>query len=190
MLSLVNVACVYPSNALYTFSVKKGDLLAIIGPNGCGKTILLNTIAGLYEKRSGQMHWTKQRSSIAYLGHALALPDHMKVKMLINAWKMLWKEASFSSLSDDLFDTESFKERFVYELSRGQKQRLALTRLLLQQQADCIILDEPDTGLDKTFKKNLENFLKSQKNAGIIITSHDEDFLNNVKTGEINLWRE
>ncbi len=146
-----------------TFSLPSGTLMGLIGPNGAGKTTLIKAILGLVLLDDGQIKFQGRdlikegpslRRRIAYV------PDEPKfnsgarlrtLKEVYAAFFPTWDEARWKSLMSDFGLDPTAKAR---TLSLGQRTRFALT-LAMSREADLLVLDEPTTGLDPVFRREL-----------------------------------
>ena len=166
----------------YTFG--KLDRIGIIGPNGCGKSTLLKTIVGTVTPDSGTVE-IGQTIKIGYFGQENEALDESK--RVIDYIK---DTAEFIRTAEGLVSASVMCERFLFspdmqyapisKLSGGEKRRLYLLRVLMEQ-PNVIILDEPTNDLDIQTLRILEDYLDGF--AGIIITvSHDRYFLDRVVT--------
>ncbi|MCR4618610.1 MAG: ABC-F family ATP-binding cassette domain-containing protein [Lachnospiraceae bacterium] len=168
----------------FTYTFGKLDRIGIIGPNGCGKSTLLKCIIGKETPDLGTIE-IGQTIKIGYFGQeneALELD-----KRVIDYIK---DTAEYIETPDGKVSASNMCERFLFssdmqyapisKLSGGEKRRLYLLRVLMEQ-PNVIILDEPTNDLDIQTLRILEDYLDSF--AGIIITvSHDRYFLDRVVT--------
>ncbi|MFA5479926.1 MAG: ABC transporter ATP-binding protein [Candidatus Muiribacteriota bacterium] len=164
--------------------LKKNDFLAIIGPNGGGKTTLLKLIMGLLKPVSGKIELLGQepvitRKKIGYVPQHTTNDEFFPitvediVKMGITNSKTL-KENSAKILDImDFLDVLKLKNKKIGELSGGQKQRVLIARALVFE-PEILILDEPTASIDNEGQHLIYNYLKKlNKDKTIIIVSHD-----------------
>jgi ABC-type sulfate/molybdate transport systems ATPase subunit len=174
--------------------ISKGEILMLVGDNGCGKTTLLNMIAGLIEPDAGtialdgrplfdssfKIDITPERRNIGYLFQSYALFPHMSVydnvAFGLHTRKIPRKEI-------DLLVKEHLTSAGLWEIrnaraldiSGGQKQRVALARALIIE-PDILLLDEPLSALDvrkqAAMRKDLRERIHSCGVPSIIVT-HD-----------------
>ena len=157
--------------------LEKGDSLGIIGPNGCGKTTLLHTIAGLHENYSGLLKIGTTEEKVALILQDIGLLP----------WKTIWNNATLGldlglqgdekGVEDLLheLDLYSYKESFPSQLSGGQKRKLGLARALAVN-PEILLMDEPFVSLDEFTRERLQNKvlnLWQERNLTMIIVTHD-----------------
>ncbi len=168
----------------FSYTAGKLDRIGIIGPNGCGKSTLLKCIVGSVTPDSGSIE-IGQTIKIGYFGQENEALDESK--RVIDYIK---DTAEFIRTSEGLVSATIMCERFLFtsemqyapisKLSGGEKRRLYLLRVLMEQ-PNVIILDEPTNDLDIQTLRILEDYLDGF--AGIIIVvSHDRYFLDRVVT--------
>lgn len=170
----------------FTFSIKKGEFLAITGESGCGKTTLLNMIGGLEPVTQGNIfvngiNITKQknlqeyyRDIVGFVFQNFALIEQKTVEE--NLAMVHRKGKSSVSIQEALQSVgmEQSKKQKVYQLSGGEQQRIALARLRLKS-CSLILADEPTGSLDKNNANIVMGILKSLHEEGktIVLVTHD-----------------
>lgn len=165
-----------------TFSLDKGEKMAIRGPNGSGKTTLLRLIAGLIQPVSGQFLWDKEKidsdyqQNLLYIGHKLALFPEGLVKDHLYLWEKLYGIPRQNiKLSFELWGLGSFLNQKVSHLSQGQQKRLSLSRCSWLKRP-LWLLDEPHAALDSTARKVLNQVIAEHlKSQGMVILSTHGD---------------
>jgi len=165
-----------------TFQVLRGHKVAIVAPNGIGKTTLLNVIMQKYTPKKGTV-------SFGYnVEHAFFEQDQnqslVKSNTIIQEVEQECKTSEERSgvrslLGAFLFSGEDTKKK-IEVLSGGEKNRVAMVKVLLKK-ANFLILDEPTNHLDITSKQILLNVLSTFKGT-ILFVSHDRTFLNSLAT--------
>ena len=166
-----------------TTTIPRGSLLAIIGPNGGGKSSFLKIVAGLESCKGtvkGRNNFTK-----AYLPQNTAFDKNFPLQIKDVVGMGLWAEMrSFYRNPADanprilaalkVVGLHGFENRSLTQLSGGQLQRVLFARIMIQQ-ADLILLDEPFAGVDTKTTKDLLALIHKWHEAGktILIVLHD-----------------
>jgi heme exporter protein A len=127
-----------------SFRVKAGEALVLRGPNGCGKTTLLRTIAGLQPALSGKIGL--EREAMAYAAHADGLKAVLTVRENLQFWADVFGTGAIEPALE-AFDLHSLVNRPAGALSAGQKRRLGLARMVVTGRP-VWVLDEPTVSLD------------------------------------------
>ncbi|MEG1559427.1 MAG: ATP-binding cassette domain-containing protein [Clostridia bacterium] len=157
------------------FYAKKGEITAIMGGNGLGKTTLLKVIAGINPVYRGKVNVFPEkpnRGSIALLPQdASVLFLHETVRAELNFYMVdeIYREEMITA-----FKLGALLDMHPFDLSGGERQRLALA-IILSKKPEICLLDEPTRGMDANFKHFLTKTLKSLNTTFIIVT-HDAEF--------------
>lgn len=159
------------------FRIEKGDKLALIGPNGCGKTTLLKMITGQLPADQGEIK-LGSRVETAYFSqeHDNLQPRHTVLEEIINSFDLTLEEAR-TVLGGMLFSEDDVFKR-VGDLSGGELGRLAFLKVILTG-ANFLILDEPTNHLDIESCQVVEEMLKHYQGT-ILLVSHDRYFIDKV----------
>lgn len=161
---------------------KKGECIALIGPNGCGKTTLIKSILGMVIPTKGNVFFNQKsilkeylyREQIGYMPQIGRYPDYMTIGQIIEMIKKI--RNSNQTLDEDLlkaFNLEKIFDKQMRTLSGGTTQKVSATLAFLFN-PDVLILDEPTAGLDPLASEILKDKIIKEKEKGklILITSH------------------
>ena len=198
MISVEHLSIEYSSRPILddiTFLINPRDRVALVGKNGAGKTTLLRLLAGVETPTSGRI----SKMGDLTIGYLPQVMMHTDGKTL--------REDVMSVLKTDKSDHEQADEaRFIAEMDRtiiglgferkdfdrpcsefsgGWRMRIELAKILLQH-PDLLLLDEPTNHLDIESIQWLEDFLKNNSSA-LVLVSHDRAFLDNVTTRTIEI---
>ncbi|MDC1068094.1 ABC transporter ATP-binding protein [Candidatus Kapabacteria bacterium] len=173
-----------------SFSIQKGQVYGILGPNGSGKTSTLGVLLGVLKKASGDFNWfgnqldtpTKRR-----IGSMLETPNFYpylsaKKNLLISSYI---KNSSKSKIDEvlDFVGLTNYKSLNFKQFSLGMKQRLAIANALLND-PEVLILDEPTNGLDPSGIIEIRELINrlSEDGKTILLASHLLDEVQKVCT--------
>ena len=166
-----------------SFTVKQGDVFALLGPNGSGKTTTLKSIVGLHVPTSGrilvngldtQIHPKVTRQLLSYLPQRVVFPENQTARELLKFYCRLRKlPVTFAEDALAKARFNGFSDKPVSEFSGGMIQRLGLAVIALPD-APILLLDEPTANLDPQGVKRFREFVLSQKEMGktIIFSTH------------------
>ncbi len=170
-----------------TLTVKKGELLCLVGGNGVGKSTTLKLINGLHKPYRGKVTIGKAESGAALSISTLPQNPQAIFTEITVAEEMLeafaYDKRSESEQQDLVeqmlrrLSLHHLKDAHPYDLSGGEQQRLALGKLLLLR-PDVLLLDEPTKGLDPYFKAVLAEILGELTASGVtvLMVTHDIEF--------------
>ncbi len=163
-------------------SLNAGECIALIGPNGCGKTTLIKAILGMVIPNGGDILFMGKsirnqfqfREEIGYMPQIGRYPDNMTIGQIIETMKDIRKFRGV--LDEELLHEFNLPEIFdkrMRTLSGGTTQKVSATLAFLFN-PQILILDEPTAGLDPLASEILKNKIIKEKNKGklILITSH------------------
>ncbi|BCB02113.1 ABC-F family ATP-binding cassette domain-containing protein [Bacillus sp. KH172YL63] len=167
------------------FSVKKGDSIALVGPNGIGKSTLLKTLVNKLKPLGGEFKFGSNVSISYYDQEQAELSSNKTVlNELWDEYPMKMEKEIRTVLGNFLFSGEDVLKP-VSTLSGGEKARLALSKLMMER-GNVLILDEPTNHLDLDSKEVLENALIDYPGT-ILFVSHDRYFINRIATKVVEL---
>ncbi len=177
-----------------SFNIEQGDYVALLGPNGGGKTTLVKAILGLIIPSSGKIEifgvdrmFFKSWYKIGYVPQNISLFDNNFPLSVYEAVSLglASKKSWFSRLSDrekiqieaviEMASIGDLRDKNLSELSGGQRQRVMIARALVTE-PEILILDEPSTGVDIASQHKFYEFLKKlnrERNLTIIFITHD-----------------
>ena len=160
-------------------TIERGDRVGLVGPNGAGKTTLLKTLTGEIPAIKGRFAFgTNVKLGYYAQAHEQLPPNGTPLSVILTAQP--WgEEAARNFLGRFLFSGDDVYKP-IEGLSGGERSRLALALLLLQQ-ANFLILDEPTNHLDISARETLEEML-SEFDGTILVVSHDRYFMDKIAT--------
>jgi len=172
------------------FSVKEGELMALLGPSGGGKTTVLRMIAGLELPTEGDIFINRvrvndipvQKRNIGFVFQNYALFKNMSVfkniafGLKIKKWKRPEIEARVMELLQ-LLGLDGLDKRYPHQLSGGQRQRVAIARALASKPS-VLLLDEPFGAVDAKIRQELREWLvhlHHDLNVTTLFVTHDQE---------------
>ena len=166
------------------FSIKKGEIVAIIGPSGSGKSTLLRCINGLNSITSGEMNLKGTTGMVFQHFH---LFNHMTCRENITYAPIKVKnenKADVNKRADELLKMVGLENKgdvYPAKLSGGQKQRVAIARALAMR-PDLMLFDEPTSALDPEITGEVLNVMKklAEKHTTMIVVTHEMGFAKEV----------
>jgi len=163
-----------------SFSVGKGELFGLIGPDGAGKTSIFRMLTTLLLPDSGAAtvdgfdvvrDYKKIRNTVGYMPGKFSLYQDLTVEENLNFFATVFGtsiEENYHLIKDIYVQIEKFRDRRAGKLSGGMKQKLALCCALIHKPT-VLFLDEPTTGVDPVSRKEFWEMLKRLKTDGITI---------------------
>ena len=205
---LNNINFEYVKNNLilddFSLEIKKGDIAALIGNSGSGKSTILRILSGLETPITGEVIVNDQvlfnkkvsinpeKRNVGMVFQDYALFPHLSVKKNIYFGLHGKTKDEKDKIVHDVLELVNLKHKinnYPYELSGGEQQRIALARSLATN-PDVLLLDEPFSNLDANLKKQIRKELKQIiKKADItcIFVTHDIEDANDIADEIINL---
>ena len=201
-----NISFSYEDELIFSnisFSIEKGDVLCILGPNGTGKTTMIKCLNGLYDIDDGEifingkniktLSFSEISKHIGYIPQSHVPSFPFKVLDVVLMGRAPYLNLTDSPKKEDVeiainalktLDIEYLKDKEYTNLSGGERQLVFLARILCQQ-PDILILDEPTSHLDFGNQIKLLEIIDNLSKAGlsIIMSSHfpDHAFLSSTK---------
>ncbi|MFN0068355.1 MAG: sulfate/molybdate ABC transporter ATP-binding protein [Limisphaerales bacterium] len=173
-----------------SFEVQEGELVALLGPSGGGKTTVLRMIAGLELPSTGDIlirgrrvnDQPVQRRNIGFVfqGYALfktmSVADNIAFGLKIKKWPAAERKTRVAELLR-LFGLEGLERRYPHQLSGGQRQRVAIARALAPKPS-VLLLDEPFGAVDAKIRQELREWLVTlhhDLNVTTVFVTHDQE---------------
>ena len=158
-----------------TFDVAEGEVLAVIGPSGTGKSVTLKHVVGLLSPDEGSVT-VKEGSRIGYLFQGGALLAWLTVRE--NVALPLLSEPEIDACVDEALkavEMEGAADRYPSEISGGMVKRAGLARAIVRK-ADAVLYDEPTSGLDPVTARTIHRLIRTlNRERGItsMVVTHD-----------------
>jgi len=174
-------------------TIRKGEVVALVGPSGAGKTTLFHIVAGLLDADCGsavcngrplpliETHRGRENMSLVFQDPFTALSDHMRVRqsirepLRIKGREAGWEQRVRQALEAvGLAPAEVYLDRYPGQLSGGQRQRVAIARAIASEPS-LLLADEPTSMLDVSAGVGVLNLFRSLAAMGmaVLITIHD-----------------
>lgn len=206
MISVRNLSKSFNSNVVLDgidLDINKGDVIAIIGPSGTGKSTLLRCIDRLETPESGTIDLNGLKVDLAAHGNRKQLIElHQRTGMVFQGWNLFEKKTALENVMEGLvvvkrMDKAKAREialqqlakvgmadrinHYPKHLSGGQQQRVAIARALAME-PELLLLDEPTSALDPELVGEVLETIRRAANDGytMLLVSHEMNFVRNV----------
>lgn len=182
MKSLFHVSHAFGDQKLFddtSVELPNHGVVALRGPNGCGKTTLLKLLGGIISTScSGIQDWRRHHKAV-YLDAEFLTLDYLRVQEVLKMVKPLTVQVrTHQDKEADQLITAQMMSTKLADLSLGQRQRLVLAVAVALQNVDVLLLDEPFNGLDKQASRAARKAITAagEKKLILIATHEDEDW--------------
>lgn len=188
-----------------SFELKKGYIMGLIGHNGSGKTTIIKLIMNLLNVDSGNIYYMgedinkiskKFKEEVGFVYDELYFYEHLKVKEFKNIVKSFYKNFENNKFDNYLEKFKIDKDTKIKNLSKGQSIKLMLANAL-SHNAKLLVLDEPSSGLDPIFRKEMISIIQEELESGDkcaifsthILTDLEQcaDYITLIKNGKLVL---
>ncbi len=157
-----------PALTNISFSLNKGDFVAIVGPSGCGKSTLLRIIAGLLKPDAGKVLVDGKKVTGPGSDRMVVFQDYVLFPW-VNVWKNIAMGLEIKNMDKEeierktawairLVGLDGFEHAYPHQLSGGMKQRVSIARAIVMN-PDILLMDEPFGALDSFTRINLQEEL-------------------------------
>lgn len=185
MENLINISSLYKSygskkvlNGI-DFTAASGQIIGLLGPNGCGKTTLLKIMTGLIRDYSGTVKIDNEepgpytKSIVAYLPEKSYLPDWMRPTEALSYFNDFYSDFDLEKAKDMLSKFGIDTKQRLKTMSKGQQEKVGLT-LVMCRNARLYILDEPLGGVDPAARDAILDLIMKNyaKNSTVLLSTH------------------
>jgi len=169
------------------FRVRQGEIIGLLGPNGCGKTTTMAMILGLLKPTNGKVlinnkniedHRIELLHKMNFISPYIELPKKLTVKQNLTVYGKLYNVENLDNRIDYLADRlrlDQILDNITGELSSGQKNRVSLAKSIINNPT-VLLLDEPTASLDPETGDFIRTFLEEYRNEreiSILLASHN-----------------
>ncbi len=170
--------------------VEVGQRVAIIGPNGIGKTTFLKSLIGELAVKSGEVKWS-ENANIGY--YAQDHSEHFEKDMTVFEWMSQWRnkgedDQTIRGVLGRMLFSQDDSKKSVTKLSGGEKGRMMFGKLM-QQKPNILIMDEPTNHMDMESIESLNLALEHYEGT-LFFVSHDREFVSSLATRVVDMKAE
>jgi peptide/nickel transport system ATP-binding protein len=142
-----------------SFSVRKGETLALVGESGCGKSTVARLIVGLYQPTEGRIAFEGRRMQMIFQDPYASLNPRWRVRDIVaEPIRFLGTSQSVDELLRQVGLAPDDGEKYPHEFSGGQRQRISIARALAGE-PDFLVCDEPTSALDVSVQAQILNLM-------------------------------
>ena len=161
-----------------SFSIDEPAIYVVLGPNGSGKTTLFRTIAGILRPYEGEVivggfpiEHQRSRDRLHYLSHLDGIPDGLRVREALEFYARV-ERATAADVERvlDLLEIRELADRYLSQLSAGQKKRVSIARVFLRERS-IYLLDEPTSSLDPKVAREIRTLILNLSREKIVLYS-------------------
>jgi ABC-2 type transport system ATP-binding protein len=161
-----------------SFTIREPAIYVVLGPNGAGKTTLFRTMAGILRPSHGDVYIggssierQRSRDRLHFLSHMDGIPDGLRVREALRFYARV-ERAGPADVERvlDLFDIRDLSERYLSQLSAGQRKRVSIARVFLRERA-VYLLDEPTASLDPKVAREIRSLILNLSREKIVLYS-------------------
>ncbi len=166
-----------------SFTIDEPAIYVVLGPNGAGKTTLFRALAGILRPYAGVVEiggtpigHSASRDRLHYLSHMDAMPDGLTVRGALEFYARV-ERATPADVERvlDLLEIRELSDRFLSQLSSGQRKRASIARVFLRERA-IYLLDEPTTSLDPKVAREIRTLILNLSREKIVLYSSHNMF--------------
>ncbi len=161
-----------------SFTIDQPSIYVVLGPNGAGKTTLFRTLAGILRPYEGEVtigdediDRQRSRDHLHYLSHVDGIPDGLQVREALEFYARVERaEASDVDRVLDLLEIQELSDRYLSQLSAGQRKRVSIARVFLRER-EIYLLDEPTANLDPKLAREIRTIILGLSRDKIVLYS-------------------
>jgi ABC-2 type transport system ATP-binding protein len=159
-----------------SFKINDGDILAILGHNGAGKTSLFEILTGIIRPNTGNVFYNERsfssiKGKTGVLWDDISIFPWLKVKEVIHYVSTIHKIKSYSMSYYNYLDLKRIENTFMHKLSKGERKKVELFLSVIHN-PELLILDEPTSSLDPLTRNLVWENIILQKNKTILFSTH------------------